>query len=528
MAKANSVCSGMTGGGSGSGSGSGSSSALEGGAGSISDVDAISKLSNEEVGEDEEDVEVAGVDLEAEGSDIELTAVNLDFDQGTANRDFDKYATEVSIWFEGEEVARVDADEFDDDNNYSRTVALDSGAIIREDDRGELVVAVSGISNLDSNDESETWTVDIVNVRFRDAQAATVTEALTFTAETFSFEGFATASDLELKVTSGDDEINNTRVIMVDDSNDTDNVELFSFEIEVEGDSDVNIDDMSVDFTSTGAGVGEIINTAQLYVDGDLVGSESVSSTTATTRTITFDSLDWDINAGDTVEVVVQVDVNDTDGGFSDGATLMADVNPDDAAWDVEDEEGNDLEAGDKTGAASSDAHLFYAIAPEVEVVATSITANDNGDAPAESATAKVDVKLTARGGTIYLNGDDVSTTTTRFFTAAVYGSGTSVASTTATTIVYSVISGTNDVTNSGGAQEYYTLEENETMTIRVEAIIDQAVYTPTAVLAGLKASAIKFGTVATDDTTRSATSLTYTDLLDATQSGTASLKNAS
>src|SRR3989344_8078197 len=56
---------------------------LQGGAGSINDVDYISGLNNEEVGEDQEDVEVAGIVIEADaGSAIELTAVNLNFSPG--------------------------------------------------------------------------------------------------------------------------------------------------------------------------------------------------------------------------------------------------------------------------------------------------------------------------------------------------------------------------------------------------------------------------------------------------------------
>src|SRR3989338_6400549 len=44
-----------------------------GGAGSINDADSVSGLNNEQVGEGAEDVEVAGLDLEADsGSDIEL------------------------------------------------------------------------------------------------------------------------------------------------------------------------------------------------------------------------------------------------------------------------------------------------------------------------------------------------------------------------------------------------------------------------------------------------------------------------
>jgi len=507
---------------------------LEGGAGSINDVNYISKLSNEEVGEAVEDAEVAGLEIEADsGSDIELTAVNLNFSKGTAGSNFDKYAEEVSVWVDGEEVARVDADEFTKSNNYDKTVSLDAGGIIRAGEIGDLVVKVSGISNLDSTDATDTWTLEFESVRFRDAQGASVTDTSTgvindAAGRTFSFESFATAADLELKITSGDDSINDAHVIVVDDTNDTDGVELFSFNLEAEGDSDIVIDGLPINFTSVGAGVGEIINTAEIWADGELIGSESVSTTTATTREIVFDNLDWTISAGDKVAIVIKVDVNDTDGGFGEGATLAAvfgETETDDTDFDAVDSEGNDLADGDKTGSASGDAQLFYTIAPEVEVLSTTISPIDNGTAAAESALAKTQLKITARGGTLYLNGDNETTEANRFFKTAVYGSGTS-ASTTASTTTYTINAGTNDVTNSGANDEYYTLDEGESMTITVESIVTQATVTSTAVLAGVKAEAIQFGTAATSDTTRSTYSFTYTRLLDATQSGTASLVN--
>jgi len=509
---------------------------LEGGAGSISDATYISKLSNEEVGEDTEDVEVAGLEIEADaGSDIELTAVNLNFSKGTAGSNFDKYASEVSVWVNGKEVARVDADEFTKSNGYDKTISLDNGGIIRADEVGELVVAVSGISNLDSTDATDTWTLEFESVRFRDAQGASVTDSTVGdindnAGQTFSFESFATASDLELKITSDNDSINDAHVIVVDATNDTDNVELFSFNIEIEGNSDVLIDEIPVNFTSVGAGVGEIINTAEIWVDGELVGSESVLSSTATTTEVDFNNLNWTIPAGEKVEVVVKVDVNDTDGAFTEGDTLSAtfgETETDDSNFDVVDDNGDDLADADKTGSANSDAQLFYTIAPDVTVVSTSISPIDNGTAAAESALATIKLEVKAVGGTLYLNGDNETTEANRFFKTAIYGSGTS-ASTTASTTTYTINAGTNDVTNSGADNEYYTLDEGESMTITIEAIVSQSTVTTTAVLAGAKAEAIQFGTDTASDTTRSAYSFTYTDLLDATQSGTASLVNPS
>ena len=509
---------------------------LEGGAGSLDDADYISKLNNEEVGEDEEEVEVAGLDLEADDdSDLEIMAVRLDFDQVTADRDFRRYAEEVILLFEGDEVANVDADEFDDDNNFSRTISLDDTAIIRAGDTAELIVAITGASNIDSADEGESWTVEFDSLRLRDGQDAVFNDDSTgdigdSDGRRFSFEDFATAADLELKITSGDDDINDQQIIIVDDDDETENVELFSFEFEVEGDSDVLIDDLPIAFTSTGAGVGEIIDTAELYVDGDRLGSESVSESTDTTRTVVFEDLDWKLDADEEVEVEIRVDVRELGGNFSEGDTLMAEIGEtetDSSSFDAEDEEGNDLSDSDVDGQASSDAHIFYTAAPEITVESTDIEEINNGDNPSESALAKIELRIEAKGGTIYLNGDDETIEDKRFFVGKVYGSGIS-SNTTASSTTFAVVDGTDDVTNSSVDDEYWTLDEGEDMTISVQAVISQAAVTTETVLVGYQASAIKFGTDNSSDTTRSAASLTHNDLLSDTKTDIVALTNPS
>src|SRR3989344_2714295 len=126
-----------------SGGGTPAPGPLVGAAGSIEDADFVSGLTGEEVGESANDVKVAGLDIDADdGSDLNLTAVRLDFSQGggnAADQDFEDYADEVSVWFEGEEVARADADTFNDENNYDRTLSLSGDAIIRAGDTGQLV-----------------------------------------------------------------------------------------------------------------------------------------------------------------------------------------------------------------------------------------------------------------------------------------------------------------------------------------------------------------------------------------------------
>src|SRR3989344_7442961 len=274
----------------GSGSTPAPTGALEGGAGSIEDADFVSSLTGEEVGEDAEDVKVAGLDIDADdGSDIQLTAVRLDFTVGDADQDFEDYASEVSLWFEGEEVARADADDFNDGNNYDKTLSLSDGAVIKAGDTGQLVVAVTGIGNLDTNDVGETWTVEFESIRYEDASGAIITDNATGdingVTRTFSFESFATSADTELKIAektgSAADAINKAHLINSHPTESTDNVKLLSFTLEAEGDSDIEIREFLADFIVTGAtnvdGViqGGTAPAARLIIDGEEYGTPS-------------------------------------------------------------------------------------------------------------------------------------------------------------------------------------------------------------------------------------------------------------
>lgn len=356
-----------------------SNSGLEGGAGSVESYDLVSGLNNEEVGEDEEDVEVAGLEIEAdENSDLELTAVRLVFDEGAVGTtgDFEDYATEVSVWFDGEEVARVDADGFDDDNNWTKTVSLDGGAIIRAGETGELTVALSGVSNLDSSDSSDTWTVDFRQIRFEDADGASITEDPTTGTRTFSFESFATAADTEFKITEGNDEVNDSHTIVVDSSNDTDNVPVLSFNVEIEGDADVTVDALPVGIVVTGAtNVDGMISGLDLMMDGERVGSANISdcledadcATVGTYETFLFDDMDLTLEGGQEYEFTVEADffgttgTGDLDEGDTVSASTTANLIEISSSYaDIEDESGEDLGASDITGTASSDASPVY------------------------------------------------------------------------------------------------------------------------------------------------------------------------
>lgn len=397
-------------------------SGLTGGAGSVQDYSLVSGLSNEEVGEDSEDIQVAGLEIEADdSSDIEITAVQLTFNEGTADDDFEEYADEVSIWLGDEEVARVDGSDFTDDNDWTRTISLDSGAIIRSGDTEDLYVAVSGASNLSGN-TGETWTVDFTQVRFRDAQATTISEDPTVAVTKFSFESFASAANTAFKITSGDDAINDAHVIDVD-SNDNTDADILSFNIEIEGDADVNLDDLPVNFDVTGAAnVDDMVDSMTLFMDGDEVGNVSIGSDciedadcsgVGADETYLFENMDLDLNAGDTYEFTVQVELKSTaDVDLDVGDTIAAnfgETQTDLTNFNAEDESGEDLADGDITGTVTGSASEVRDVGFNVEFVDSDAYISHAGDisntTDSDQGTFTITFDVTAFGGDVYIDG---------------------------------------------------------------------------------------------------------------------------
>lgn len=445
-----------TGSGSGTGTGTGSTSGdLEGGAGSVDTYDEISGLSNEEVGEDEEDVEVAGLEIETDdASDIEITAVKLDLDQVTAtNDDFDEFATEVSIWLDGEEVARFDAGEFEEDDNWTKTISLDDGAIIRAGDTGELTVAMSGVSNIDSGDADDTWTIDFEQVRFRDADGASVTDTTSTDDFTFSFTTFASAADVELKASLSNDSPD-AQVVNIDDTDDTDGVELLRFTLEAEG-GDIEIKDLPITLTVTGAtDVDAVVNNLTLEIDGEEF-SENVSTASVTAASITFDDINYVIDGDSEVEVVVKGDINDTDSAFDEGDTLKAEFTASNRnVTDADDETGEELASGDKTGTALGDEMAFYDVGIMVTFVSesASVAADDGSDD--DSGTFEIKYRVEAFDGTVYLSDSSTATTAATIPDATLTSAGVRYLLDKGGTATTADVSSSVTFTTAGGATD--------------------------------------------------------------------------
>ncbi len=357
---------------------------LDGTTGSI-DASALSDYSGEEVGEGESEVPIMAFEVEADNdSDVAVTSIKVEFDEtgGSGSLDLEDYASEVVVMMGNDEIGSADVDDFNEDasGTWSKTISLDCAAIAA-DDTGEFTIAVDGNDVIDSDDLNNSWSVDVTSIRFVDGDGVTTTENVDGDAldKTFTWQSFATASDIEMNVSLTDSEdadmINDAHVIDIDDTDDTDDVEVLAFTIENKGDVDITVNDIPVVFVTTGeTAEAVLIQNATLWVDGDQISSDTIPSDPGL---VVFEDLDLDIDAGDEVDFIVAVDIQDTAGVADNGDTIQASVTVDDI--DADDSEGDTISDANATGSASGGTHGVFDAGIMVEFVSATATNTPSG-----------------------------------------------------------------------------------------------------------------------------------------------------
>lgn len=507
---------------------------LSGGYGSISAMTQLSQYTNEEVGAGSDDVTVLGFEIEAsEEGDIQFPAIKLVFsstgnDSGDSDR-LEDYLSSVSVLQGSKEIANVDADDFTKVSTgvYSKVVVL-SNAIVRAGDKESFYVNVSAVGNLDSADiDSDSWTVAIENIRVLDGSGVTSTDVTSVPADidydtagdgvAISFVTFSAASDTELKISA-----NNTpdaTTIAVENSEDTDDVVLLKGRFQVEGDSDIWIDEIPILFTATGESVVATTASVTLEIDGQTF-SETVSAATST-ATITFNDLELTLDAGDSYNFTVSADINDIEdtslavSDFDVGDTLSASLTTTNRASIVaENEEGDSLtDATEKTGSATGNAMTFRTEGVNVVMgtpdyeIATHSTSGD-------TLTVKysIPVAVTSFGNTLYMgqSGQLAATATGSNAFALVFEEGSTPTTDNTTSSASIAISAVSNVDMTANA---FTLNEDDTENFLIEVTLT----TPGASTGGVSAGNFRVKLddirVSTSSILETAASMTSIDL---------------
>ncbi len=384
---------------------------LTGGAGSVNEYKLLASPSNnQDVGEDQSNVKVLGFSVEADdSSDLNVKSVRLELGSiptNPASDNFEDYADSVSIWYGSTKVAEVDGEDFNDDNDYKKTISFSSDAIVKAGKTGNFYVAISGASNLDSDDIGEDWSVDVTTVRWVDAQGATISEDPSLSTRSFSFESFSTANDVELKLTEST-ENPDASVVMADQNDSTDGVVLLKGKLKAQG-SDIQIKGLIVSVTKSGTGdIDEIASQFIVKIDGEEVDSVDAAACvstpcTSTTETYNFDDIDMTISEGDTVDFEVLADINEVDGTtVAEGDSLSATVDSDDI--DARDESKEDLTSSELTGTLTGDLQSFMTQGISVKVGSISAVA-EAVDGAADYSAYTIKISVTAVDQDVYLD----------------------------------------------------------------------------------------------------------------------------
>jgi peptidoglycan hydrolase-like protein with peptidoglycan-binding domain len=382
----------------------GGSGPLMGGEGSL-DVNGNLGDVEAEVDEDDEDVQVLGVELEADDSDIMIERVDVDFTVGSGgSSQLDDYITEVTLWLDGQRLATLDVDEGDEDSNDVFSFRF-SGlrGVIREGDEAELYVAVSAVSNIDSGDTSVDISVDVPADGIRAVDAAGITDTYAtageVTAETFNVVE-PTSGDLTVsEAPSNPDAMD----VEIDDDDTTEDVVMLVFELEAE-EQDVTVDDIEFDLAVSAGGVSNTFSSLALYQGSTLIDTMSV--TAAGTSTV-FTDLDIEIDADDTETFTIKADINDVGTGFASGQT--ASVTIDSSAIDAEDAQGDSITVTSSDVSGGTITFRTAGIEVELNSITESITPSDS--AP-DLGTYVFKFDVTAFGNDVFLSGTTTDTAT--------------------------------------------------------------------------------------------------------------------
>jgi hypothetical protein len=450
---------------------------LSGGEASLGTIDVMGSPDNEDVEEGEEDVAVFGFEIEVEDGDVMFERVDVQFDAASSTLEDEPWELldEVSLWLGDEEVGRIDASDEDEWDEVSsdvyevRFVGLEE--VVNEDDTAEFYVAVSAAGNIDTADLDQEFDVSIPEdgVRAVDGEGINHYEPGSESdATTFGFEVEGANEELDVSLSS-----NNPyeAVIMVEEDSTSDAYELLVFELEAEG-NDIEINEIPILMTfGTTDEFDQVVADAWLEVDGEVFNDfdETPSSGTSTTFTLAFD-IDGDIviEEDDTVEVSFVAEFQETDGNYSNGLTVSADVTVD----DIDAEGADELDNSQTNGSANGDDFtlmaegLFAEANPDDHEATRSSTDTDDAF---EVGNFTLEFSVTAFEEDFYMPmtvGRNTIASTTQGFVYTIQSGGASVSTGTST----------DDITSTADDDgTYFVVREGDTEEFTIEISYDPA-----------------------------------------------------
>jgi peptidoglycan hydrolase-like protein with peptidoglycan-binding domain len=311
-----------------------------------------------EISSGQDKVGILGLELEADLSDIRVERIEVNL--GSDRDIYRDVADRIYVMHGSTVLASRDLNSStvieNSDGDYIVTIS-GINLVVREGDEEVVVIALDAQSTIDSDQEGSSFTVEIPVDGVRGVDGAGINQYAPSTAisESFTVEALA-GGDLDITESSDNPE---SGIVFVDEDNNTDDVLVLAFELDAD-DQDLIIDSIPVRFVVTeNDGVDGPVRRAVLKNGSTVLDTVTIPSSATTTSEILFDDLDLALDEGDSVELMVYVDLNDADiSTFATTTTLVASVSATPwLNWDVEDAEGDDATI---SGSATGGTMTFY------------------------------------------------------------------------------------------------------------------------------------------------------------------------
>lgn len=436
----------------------------------------IDSASDDELDEGEEDAEIATATFEFEDGDAMITRIDVGIDGAG---DVWDVLDEVSLWVDGDEVARTSASDKDDyqdeDTGTLRFSGLD--LVAAEDEEVEVMIAATFQNNIDTLDQG-TYNVSVDGFRWTDAEDVTETETTGNDLDTnVTFTLGEAGQDDELVVKTSTEDPESTTLAVEDDAK-SDWYTVFAFDLDTDdSQNDITINELSLivdTASSTGSAstvlYSEVVDDVELVIDGVTIDTLVTAGGTATgtaagydeSRVLRFD-VDGDvvIDAGDRVTAELKLRFKSL-AVADEGVTVRGRVTAENRNA-IDAEGANDVTGSQLQGAATGDAHTLRtmgAIGSPVSMTSARTDASITGGNDYVTHTIKVD--LEAFNQDLYIS----KTAATSLAYEATNNAGTAIGATS----TMSVDSFTSTADEDGTGAYFFVPEgSEETFTIVVK-----------------------------------------------------------
>jgi len=343
--------------------------------GEAGDLEILNTDKDEEgsMKEGEEDVKVLGYKLTAEDSDISISNVKIWMqNDGTADSSekLVNYFDEVKVFLGDEEVGSADTSDFSKDtgvwDEFTKSISL-SNAVIAKGDSEYLYVTVSAVSNVDSEDINADWDVEVRAMRFTDGIGAIMSALagdLDNSMGNIKITDESTDDNLAIKSSSSNPA---TSTVGVDADNETDDVLIGSFKLDVDQDSsDITLLELPIALEVTGAtatDIEDVVTEVYVTIDGERYEAEAPSTLNTVSPfndTYTVDLSDESvvIASDDTVEVKIYASFESMTNNYAEGTTIQASI----ADNTIQAEGSDDLTDSQRDGAFTGKIHTLSAV----------------------------------------------------------------------------------------------------------------------------------------------------------------------